>query len=234
MSGPTIHNLADIKVSNITFSDLKVLDNGGKMVYINYDKKPLFFSTPAMHLPFGLSNWENTKFSLQMSAGPEHQQVIDKLKEIEAYVINTAFDKSMLWFKKKFSSPNIVEELFSSCVNYPKDKVTGEINDKYSPTVKLQIAADCEAYLSKNEQVAITAETIPKGSKVMVIARMSAIWFVDKKFGISSKAQQIKVTPPKAIGKPSFVFDEDDKECDEDMAGSGMSGMSAAADGDSD
>ncbi len=221
MSGPTIFNLADIVVSKITFSEPKVLDNGGKMVYLNYDKKPLFFSTPNMTLPFGLSCWEGTKYSLQLSAGsdPEQQKILAKIKEIEAYVIESAYDKSMLWLKKKFSSSKIVGELFSSSVNYPKDKDTGEVSDKYPPTIKFQIAPDCEAYHSKSAQIQINAETLPKGSQVMVIARMSALWFVGNKFGISCKAQQLKVSPPKVVGKPSFVFDEDDRDEDDGDCG---------------
>lgn len=205
-------NIANIDPSKITFSDVKSLDKGGKMVYINHNKAPLYFVTPSMESPFGVSSWEDGKYSLQLSIKSEaDESFLNKLKEIESYVIEAAFENSMSWLKKKFTSSTIVGELFSSSIQYTKDKDTGEITNRYPPKVKFQIAKDCEAYLaSTKEKIAVSKETITKGANVAVIARMSAIWFVGNKFGIVCKAEQIKVAYPPSSKEYGFVDDEDD------------------------
>lgn len=221
MSSPDIIRLADIDVKHITFSEVKNLDKG-KMVYINYKSKPLYYVTPTLYSPFGLSSWEdasvedkNKKYSIQLSIGnnPEEQILINKIKEIEDHVIEAALANSWAWLKKKpeSTSKNVISELFSSSISYPKNS-DGEITDKYPPTVKYQIAADCEAYLSKDNPIEISKETIPKSSKICVINRCFAIWFVGCKFGIVNKALQLKVCLPSTVGKPKFIEDPDDED----------------------
>lgn len=214
MSGPSIMSIANIDPSKITFSDVKNLDKGGKMVYMNHNKSPLYFVTPSMDLPFGVSSWEDGKFTLQLSVKTEaDQQVLNKIKAIENHVIEAAFENSMGWLKKKFTSSAIVGELFSSSIQYPKNKETGEITDRYPPTIKFAIAKDCEAYLaSTKEKIQVSKETITKGAHVAVIARMSAIWFVGNKFGIVCKAEQLKVSLPTTVKEYGFVVDEDDED----------------------
>jgi redox-sensitive bicupin YhaK (pirin superfamily) len=151
---------------------------------------------------------------VQLSVKSEaDQNLLNKLKEIESHVIEAAFENSMSWLKKKFTSSTIVGELFSSSIQYPKDKDTGEITNRYPPTIKFQIAKDCEAYLaSTKEKITVSKETITKGAHVAVIARMSAIWFVGNKFGIVCKAEQLKVSQPTSSKEYGFMFDEDDVE----------------------
>lgn len=200
-------SFADIDVSKISFSEIMQLKNGGKMVYINYNKEPLYFITPTMNSPFGISNYEGSgKLSIQLSLteDPEHQAVLTKIREIEQVVINKAFESSAAWFKKSFDKREIVSEFFSSAVYQGQD-------GKYAPTLKFQITNDTEAFLNKKEQIQVNEQTIVRRSNVAVIGRIASVYVIgSNKFGITYKAEQLKVALPKTVTKPMFVFDEED------------------------
>ena len=50
--------------------------------------------------------------------------------------------------------------------------------------------------------------TIEKGQKVMCIVDINQIWFIDNKFGISARLQQVLLEPSKKL--PSFAFQDVD------------------------
>ena len=209
--------LSEIDTKQITFGIPKpVGDHGGKMIYVNHAKKPLVFATPALTAPFGLNDWDNTKFSIDLSANP-NDELIRKIKEIEGIIIDEAFNNSAGWLKKKYANREVVAELFSSCIKYPKDKLTGEVSDKYNPTVKFQLPFkngqfECEAYDANRELIEISKETVVKGSKINVIAQVSAIWVSAGKFGCTFKVHQLKISPPRRIAGFCFINDEDEEK----------------------
>ena len=45
----------EVEVNEIKFQDPKVLDNGGKMVFLSYKDRPLKIQTPAMSLPWNMN-----------------------------------------------------------------------------------------------------------------------------------------------------------------------------------
>lgn len=210
---------SDIDTSAITFSAPKSLDNGGKFVYLSHHKKMLVFVTPTMNAPFGMNDWEQTKFSIDLTVdeSEDNELLLSKIREIETKVIDEAFANSMTWFKKKITNRDVIEELFTSSIKYSKDKETGEISTKYRPTIKFQLpfkngTFDCEAYNAKKEAFEINKDTLAKGSKVNIIASCS-IWISGPKFGCTLKAMQLKVNPPRKIAGFAFVQDSDDEEC---------------------
>jgi hypothetical protein len=212
-------NISEIDVSQITFGDPKPIgEHGGKMIYLNHAKKPLVFVTPALMAPFGLNDWDNTKFSIDLSVGNQGEQgdLLKKIKDIENLVIDEAFANSSAWLKKKYASREVVAELLTSVVKYPKDKLTGEVTDKYNPTIKFHLpykngAFDCEAYNAQRELMDISKDSIPKGSKINVIAQLSVIWVAGGKFGCTIKIHQLKVAPPHRIAGYCFIQDEDEE-----------------------
>jgi len=215
-TGPTVLDFESLDVSKITFSDVKVMEpNKNKMVYLNYNNKPLFITTKTMRLPFGLSSYpkDSDDYSIQPSVDEENGATLEKINEIEEHIVNHAFGKSMEWFTKKFASAKILADAnFQSVISYSKDK-DGEVNNAYPPTLKFKIAKDCDAFYGKDQPCKINPETIVKNCKVKTIVRLATIWIVGSRFGVSWKAQQIHVTLPKASTKPTFVFDEDDDDC---------------------
>lgn len=214
-SAAAVMTPADIDVSLITFGDIKTLDSGMKTVYLNYhNRAPIVFVTSALTSPFGLTCWEGSKYSIDLSVNtdPESTALFNKLKEIEERVLDEASSKSAQWFKKT-QSVAILKELFSSPVKFPKD-------EKYKPTVKFTVpykAAsglfDCDAYNNKKEKIDIAKETITAGSKINVIGQICSLWIArdGRGFGLTMKAHQMKVSPPNRVVGYAFIEDSDDE-----------------------
>ena len=214
-----IPNLCDIDVNDIQISDVpKTLDNGGKIIFVQMGGKPLIFKVPAMTLPYGMSDWEGTKFHIDLSlseTNPEITEFKNKFIALESKIIDTAYEKCMPWFKKQYKSREVVEELYSSAIKYSKDKATGEISNKYPPTVKFQIPFvkgkfTCDAYNFKKEAIEISKETVNKGAKVTSLVHLSGLWIAGSKIGATYKVVQMKVKASESNVISGYAFVDDD------------------------
>lgn len=138
----------NIDTSKIAFSQPRVLDNGAKLVYMNYDGGRLSIQTPWMSLPWKMGVYtegEYPKYSIDLSfKGMEDnedlQKFHDKLREVEEKIIDGGFKNSVAWFKKKISSRDAVAEKFNHILKVSRDKETGEPDGKWPPTMKLKIS----------------------------------------------------------------------------------------------
>lgn len=215
----------NVDISNLTFSQMNVLKNGGKSVFINLNKGPLIVQTPTMVTPFGLSKYQHDteaskseieKWTLQLSlrdieTNKSMSHFYKFLKDLDASVLSECTTNSKLWFKKQYTE-DILRELCSPLIIYPKDKVTGEITDKYAPMFRLsvpmiggQITCDC----FDNNKNKVDLSTVDKGSKVRAIIQCSGIWFIGSKFGLSWKVIQLQVQPQTSISGFAFMNDDD-------------------------
>ena len=52
----------NIDASKVTFSAPKILDNGAKLVYVNYDGGRFTIQTPWMGLPWAMSSFTDDKY----------------------------------------------------------------------------------------------------------------------------------------------------------------------------
>ncbi len=198
--------------------------NGGKVIYISYAGKPLIFQTPEMSVPFGMSKWENDKYTLDLSfKGKETrenlQSFFDGLVELDKTLVRAGLDNCQTWFKKKYTSLDVVEALYTPTVKYAKDKTTGDITDKYPPTFKLNLpfrdgAFSCEVY-DKNKNLVDLLNMETKGSRVSAIIRCTGIWIAGGKYGCSFKVMQMRVVPPTSF--KGYAFKEIDDKVDDDI-----------------
>lgn len=223
-----VHLPKNVDISNLSFSQMNILKNGGKSVFINLNKGPLIIQTPNMVTPFGLSKYQHDtevskseieKWTLQLSlrdieTNPAMSNFYKFLKDLDSSVLTECTTNSKLWFKKQYTE-DILRELCSPLIIYPKDKNTGEITDKYAPMFRLsvpmiggQIACDCYD-TNKNK---IDLATVEKGSKVRAIIQCSGIWFIGSKFGLSWKVIQLQVQPQTSISGFAFMNDDCDNE----------------------
>jgi len=149
----------NIDVSNITVSKPNVLENGAKLIYVNYTGEKKFrIQTPKMVLPFGLNAYTEgpfPKYSVEMSYretdstdakevknNMKIKQLHDKMLEIENKLIDVATENATSWFKlpKAKASRDIIRSKFlPSIVKVSIDKNTGEPDGKYPPTTKLKL-----------------------------------------------------------------------------------------------
>lgn len=217
-----------IDVSKLTYGNLRNLESGGKVVYIGYDGKPLYIQTPEMVAPFGMSTWNadksylKDKHTIEMSfKGKENRASLQYfygfLEQMDNKIIDDAMSNAMTWFKKKFTSREVVEAVYTPMLKFPKDKDTGEITDKYPPTFRICPSMTdnkfaCDVY-DKNKQP-ISISNVEKGSKVTAILQCLGLWIAGGKFGCTWKVVQMKVVNPPSIKGFAFKDTDDDNKCE--------------------
>lgn len=231
---------ANLDVSNVTFSAPRTLDNGGRAIYMSLNRSPIVLQTPEMVAPYGVSNWNDDgkapdKYSLDLSfKGKEARESLatffDKMSELDKKLVSDGMENSMTWLKKKYTSTDVVEALYTPMVKYAKDKTTGEITDKFPPTFKLKIpytngAFQCEVYDTKRNSVDLKQlidSGSMKGAKVTAIIQCLGLWVAGGKFGCTWKVLQMRVSQPQTIKGYAFkdveeeIAEESDIEDDDD------------------
>lgn len=210
-----IPSISEISFDGLSISAPKILSNGGKMCYVSLaNRKPFIFKTPTFSIPYGLSNWENAKFHIDVSLQDvaEITEFKNKIEELENLIIDDACNNSINWFSKK-QSREVIFALFSSSIRYSKDA-----NSKYPPTMKFKLPFagnkfKSDAYNNKKEQIDINETTLSKGSKVTCIIQCSGIWIAGNKFGPSFNIVQVKVDSRvnNTVTGYAFIEDSDDE-----------------------
>ena len=215
-------------IAKVNFSNLKTLDNGGKIVWISYEDGPLILQTPEMTAPFGVSNWDNDKGGVKSTLnlsfkGKEGREVLNKffenMNDLDSKMINSAFENSPTWFKKQ-QSEAVIKELYTSIICHAKDKNTGEITDRYPPTFKITLPMkngkhDFEVYNQSKDLVPLDSVDL-KGARVTALIQCLGVWIAGVKFGVSWKLVQMKVVPQKKLQGYSFKDVEEEKVVNDD------------------
>ena len=211
-------------VDNIMYTSPKVHAQGGKSVNIlnKTTKTTLTLSTPLM-LTWGASDFKkegeevgNGKFELSLQFPGEEYKTADtsaflkNMKDFENKIKSDALLYSKDWFGKVHTSAEIIEELFSPLVKYPKDKQTGEYDYNKQPTLRLKLPQwdgtwKCEIYdedsnrlFPSNENPTVSPlDYLKKGSNIACLIQFAGIWFVNGKFSASFKLVQAVVQKPR-------------------------------------
>ena len=215
---PSVTKAFEINVPNISYSSQpKILDNGGKMVWIAYNNSPLIVQLPTMKAPFGVSRWCDDKgnvekYSLDLSFGGSSDKVAKTLeifKSLDMKILQDGMDNSMNWFKKKYTSVEVMEALYYPIVRQPKE-------EKYSPTIKLPLAFGDGTFkfnaFDNNKNKIDLLDVNTKGVDVTAIIQCTGLWIAGGKFGCSWKVQQLRLTPRATL--PDYAFVDDDEEVD--------------------
>lgn len=204
-----IQKYSDFNASSISFSKLRKNKNGGKAVYLNSsDNKKIFIQLPFMRSPYGLSAYTDeatgrTSYSLDLSFdadNAESAEFCEKMKELDELVVNTVAKNSKEWLGKSFNVAVLKEALYKPIVRPGKEQ--------YPATMKLKILTKSdgafvpEAYNMQREQVSL--DSVEKGQKVLAIIDLNQIWFIDNKFGVTIRLQQVLLEQSAKL--PSFAF----------------------------
>ena len=222
----SIQQSTEFSAASVQFSKLRKNKNGGKAVYLNagYNKK-LYIQFPFMRSPYGLSAFTDegtgrTSYSLDLSFDSDNEEAMalhNKLKELDDIIVNTVAENSKEWLGKEFNVAVLKEALYKPMIRPGKEQ--------YPSTIKLKIltkpdgAFVPEAYSMQKQPVSL--DTVEKGQKCMAIVDLNQIWFIDNKFGVTVRLQQVLLEQSAKL--PSFAFqglnipdEEDDVEVDED------------------
>jgi hypothetical protein len=207
-----VQKASTFDASSVIFSKLRKNKNGGKAVYLNgAGNKKLYLQFPYMRAPFGLSTFvdeatKKTSYSLDLSFDKNDESILklqDTFRKFDELVVKIVSENSQEWLGKKYNEAVIKEALYKPLVRPGKGD--------YPATMKLKVLVDQktsefvpEAYNTNREKVEMSS--IEKGQKVMCIVDLNQIWFIDNKFGISARLQQVLLEPSKKL--PSFAFQD--------------------------
>lgn len=199
---------------NIKLSKLRTLDNGGKIVYLSYDDKPIVMQIPELNSPYGPSMWNNdgkgpSKYTLDVSlkgydSRDNVKKFYDVLSKFDAHMIESGLKNSEEWFKKKYTSKDVLEALYTCVVRRSKD-------DKYPPTFKMTVPYDnntnefrCKVF-DKNTKEQLNFNDINfKGAKVSALVQCTGVWIAGGKFGTTWKIIQLRVEQTARITEYAF------------------------------
>lgn len=221
-----IQQSSEFMPSAVKFSKLRKNKNGGKAVYINNsDSKKIYIQLPYMRSPYGLSVFTDettgrTSYSLDLSFdsdNPEAMSLCEKLKLLDEYVVETVAKNSKEWLGKEYNVAVLREALYKPLVRPSKEP--------YPSTIKLKVLTKPdgsfvpEAYNTQRESIPL--DSIEKGQRVLTIIDLNQIWFIDNKFGVTVRLQQVLVQQSEKL--PSFAFmgvetpPDEGRETDDDI-----------------
>jgi len=206
-----------------SFSQLRVLDSGGKQAYMNYDGGMFVFQTPNCVLPYGMSAFDKAgpvKYSVELSlrgydeAASKMLQFYEALTRLDEYMIDQGVKNSKQWFKADLSR-DVIKAFYSPMIRIPLDK---DGNRKpYPPTIKSSLRQkrdsqefDVQCYDEKKQlyRGIPLEELLVKGAQVTCLIQCTGVWFAGSKYGLSWKLSQALVTSLPQNSR-SFTFVED-------------------------
>lgn len=178
----TLFNCVD--VSKLKYSEPKILNNQSKIVYVNYDGEKLLVQTPMLNIPYGL-NTANNSMNVSLS-----DDILKKMNEIEEKVKNDVFENRILWLREDYDGmKEVVDRLFYPIVKHHKDKETGKVTGRFTPTMKVKLpVADDFALDTEGHEIKLTdhADCL-KGGRCKLIIQLTGIWLAGGKFGCTWK-----------------------------------------------
>ncbi len=205
----SIQQSSEFSPASVQFSKLRKNKNGGKAVYLNAgDNKKLYVQLPFMRSPYGLSAYTDeatgrTSYSLDLSFDPDNAEAMalhEKLSELDDIIVNTVAENAKEWLGKEFNVAVLKEALYKPIVRPGKEQ--------YPATLKLKVLTKSdgtfvpESYSMNRERVSL--DSIEKGQKDLAIIDINQIWFIDNKFGVTIRLQQVLIE--KSVKLPSFAF----------------------------
>lgn len=222
-----------VEFSKLTYSAVKSLPSGAKLIYLNHNGGQLFVQTPEMNIPFDsgtyyAENDNSGKYSIKvamddLSSNPEMKEFHDMLEQLDEKIMNDGIENSFAWFKKKNPNEAVIRELYTPMVKVSVDRETGEPNGKWAPQMQFKIVKRdgkvlCDCYdssknlMTTSGEDAVDLETMfKKGTKVKMILKCNGLWVASGKFGCTWKAEQIRINAPNGISGYAFDSDEEDE-----------------------
>ena len=199
--------------------------NGGKFVpFVDAQGSRMFatIQTPTLAIPFGISAYRNNpdsdpdSYNIDVSVrgietDPRVAEFLDKMRQLDDYLIDAAVENSEAWFGKQ-KSREVLEDTYRRLV---KEHPQG----KYPAVMKVRLPMRegkvvCSFFDADRKPMAM--EDVAKGSTVKLIIEANQIWQVNSNWGITWKARQVLVvTKPQRLN--DFAFDDDDADINGDI-----------------
>jgi len=220
MKRPVILPFGEESLAAVRFSAEPIKMARGGCIVPAFDRatgNKVAFQTAKVRVPFGLSTFQAdgggaAKQSLSVSCGEEFEAV---LRAFDETVIRTVVENYPAWFGKTTTEAD-VRAIFFSSVRDSSDPT------RYSATWKVPIpnyGGTCQVDVFDEKRDLVSLDAVQKGTYVVVLAELSGLWFVDRKFGIKWKPLQMIVSqspppqqqpqsqqPPQQSAEPQYMF----------------------------
>lgn len=230
-----------VDVSKLKFSPPKTLSNQSKSVYVSYEGDKLRIQTPILHLPYGVSDNEAInkamkkpgdadagmpkKYDLSVSFrgmedNPKVKELHDKMREIEARVVDEVFENRTTWLRDDYDGvKSFVAKLFTPIVKYDKNKETGKIENRYPPSMRIKVPYDekTDTFLFKSEDMdsnELDFKSVMnrlKSARARLIIQFGGIWIAGGRYGCTWRVERAKF---EVTSKSNVQFIDDDDETD--------------------
>ena len=239
----------NIEASKVTFSAPKVLDNGAKLVYMNYDGGRFTVQTPWMGMPWAMSSYTDDKYPKHsitlsfrgMDESPEMKRFHDNMMAVEKATIQAGVQNSVQWFKKKNLSEDVVSNLFNPIVRVSTDKNTGVPDGKYPSTLRLKVpqrdgvwepkvydTSGNVYHVNDSESGDVMEDILVKGAKIRCMMQCVGLWIASGNYMCQWKLTRAEVDVPESSGNHNFLPDSDAEDDDDVVASGGGSGAPPA------
>lgn len=236
----------DIDLSKVSFSAPKMLENGGKMIYVNYNGgiNPLYVASPEGEVPFDPNYFADDgkdpasstsgKYSIIMSIKQGQkgmQEFFDTFTAFDEHILAAAKENSGSWFKKPKISEEALKELYTPQIKISVDSETGEPNS-YPPKFSYKVVKRDGKFqrfkiYDNNKKVFDVDKTtdepvdfnnvVMKGALVKVVLKCNGIWVANGKFGCTWRAEQMRVKIPEGGLRDFAILSDSDEEDDEEV-----------------
>ena len=228
-------NLNEIDESKFSFGEVRTLDNGGKICFVNYGDEgttdSIITSSGLQDLPWDMNTFENPdgskSFSLSLSfrnrdTNPSTKNFYLGCEKLDDIMLDMGVKNQLEWLKKKGKSKEHMEEdYYTPNVRWAKDKETGERNTEYPPRFQVKLnkkngkwAFDC---FDQNRQL-IDLNEVPlesllvRGAKVKALMKLTTVWTGAKGFGCKWAVMQLKIHKSQQL--TGYAFNDEDEDED--------------------
>ena len=238
---PVVLTVSEWNPTSTKFMAPKVNDRGGKSINIisAQTNRSLHFSTPFM-MTWGPADYvdekgeSDGKFSMTLNFPNEEyrnkdtDELLQKLKDFENYVLDEAVKKSESWWGESMSR-EVAKHTFFPFLKYSKNKDTKKIDLTKPPSIRGKIPLysgrwGVEIYDTRSNLIfpcenpdLTPVDFIPKMSSVACVLQCGGIWIGGKGWGLTWKVIQCVVKPKEVVsvyGKCHINISQEDLERD--------------------
>ena len=227
-------------MSAVSVSAAKSLDNGAKLVYVNYNKGRFNIQTPPMELAWDVNCYDEgpyPKYSCEVSFkgmdedtkhGRELKGFHDKMVELEDKLIDEGVKNGSAWFKlpKGKVNKDVISSKFGPLVRVSKNK-EGEPDGKWPSTMRLKLQYKdekfgCKLYDTEGDQFLINNpesthnidSILLKGSKVKCVIQCVGLWIASGNYMCQWQLVKAEVEIREGMVGDDFLPDTDDEDDD--------------------
>ena len=228
----------NVSMASVTVSAAKALDNGAKLVYVNYNGGRFNIQTPPMDLAWDVNCYDEgpyPKYSCEVSfkgmdeeskQGQELKGFHDKMLELEEKLIDEGVKNGAPWFKlaKNKVNKDVISSKFGPIIRVSKNK-EGEADGKWPSTMRLKIQFKddkfgCKLVDTTGDQYLINKpdsghnieDILVKGARVKCIIQCVGMWIASGNYMCQWQLARAEVEVPEGMVADEFLPESDEEE----------------------